>query len=1148
MLKGIKASLYAAASASTLALALTAPSGAIPYRDDIGDQGAQNFAAQWDGVIQIFMWNRTSGNISFNCTGSMINARTVLSAAHCFNANPNSVYGTAGPLTPIIAYGPDTFQALFNWIDTGNQFIDDRNGLSFALNVMTPAAGTFGGEPFPAADVALLTTLDPLITVPTYGMLFSPIPADVLNAGVHVNMIGYGSYGPGSGPTIGINGRRRAGENMLGFLGSQNNFLQGLTGNPNLVSSNPNQNQMMYWIDFDQPDRTGLCVRAPASGFNNSIVCSDYAGGGVAIDADTAILPGPSIDLFPGDALPNEAGTAGGDSGGPLMAMNIFNNPLILGVLSGGFIEGFFHTAGQQHGKLSYYNPLFAYAGWIAENNPYKYVTNTGGGDWFDETIWVQAMDPNYFIYQDGQIVNGIPDGPDLGTNPGNPWGTVFDTDLAALLAGSGSAGEVAEPNLATDFVANGVVANVDGSIRPVPSGGQAGVTSGSAATTAEGFELVSGGDAASQNAGPGSAGFVPRNFYGVQASAAPRFYDVTLAANGNVTLSGALVEIDRLTLAGAGAELTIAASANMWSLISTELLAGTLTVNGGLVTREVVNWGGLVRGTGGLNLFDPNYLFRNGQSVAGAFFNVGGIINPGLASQGGLLINGDFIQSSGGGFLVDWNETTNSLLFVDGNVSLNGGIMVNPTGGYVPAFGDRRTVLVHSGERVGQFSAGMDLPGVLFLSPIYSAGQVEVLIQAEAFTNFANFTNPAQEALGGRLDRLRGSPPPAGLAPLYQVIDLLPNGPLEAAFENLVPHESFQLRRSVASHAETFGSALRSRALTGPGGSAGSSAGQAMFGLLGSEMGAGMSGESLAAAARQADAGGSPEVRNLGNGFEAFVVGGLVDGSAPTTASSPDASTEGGFAMAGFDYGGQYGWRVGAALGFASSESDQVLPAGGQASSRLETAQITGYALYRGDALHTIVSLSLADHTLRGRRDAVLGGVSLPVSGTLDASSWDFTAQIGYTFEDNGLRITPLASVTASSIGYDSAQVTGSPAAFNLTANRDSYTTGRFGADIGYTLIAGGFTLEPTAYVGNANRLDRARETLVGDFAGAPTATRVVLGSGLAPEKEWFEIAVGARAHLRNGISLSLAYETREGDDRVRNMDVFMLGLRTQF
>ncbi|GGG96870.1 hypothetical protein GCM10007420_10680 [Glycocaulis albus] len=58
MIKGIKTSLYAAASASTLALAMTAPSAAIPYRDDVGDEGAQAFAAEWDGVIQIFMWNR----------------------------------------------------------------------------------------------------------------------------------------------------------------------------------------------------------------------------------------------------------------------------------------------------------------------------------------------------------------------------------------------------------------------------------------------------------------------------------------------------------------------------------------------------------------------------------------------------------------------------------------------------------------------------------------------------------------------------------------------------------------------------------------------------------------------------------------------------------------------------------------------------------------------------------------------------------------------------------------------------------------------------------------------------------------------------------------------------------------------------------
>jgi len=56
--KSVKSGLLAAASAATLGLAMTGAGQAIPFRDDVGDEGAQEFAAPWDGVIQIYMWDR----------------------------------------------------------------------------------------------------------------------------------------------------------------------------------------------------------------------------------------------------------------------------------------------------------------------------------------------------------------------------------------------------------------------------------------------------------------------------------------------------------------------------------------------------------------------------------------------------------------------------------------------------------------------------------------------------------------------------------------------------------------------------------------------------------------------------------------------------------------------------------------------------------------------------------------------------------------------------------------------------------------------------------------------------------------------------------------------------------------------------------
>ena len=84
--------------------------------------------------------------------------------------------------------------------------------------------------------------------------------------------------------------------------------------------------------------------------------------------------------------------------------------------------------------------------------------------------------------------------------------------------------------------------------------------------------------------------------------------------------------------------------------------------------------------------------------------------------------------------------------------------------------------------------------------------------------------------------------------------------------------------------------------------------------------------------------------------------------------------------------------------------------------------------------------------------------------------------------------------------------------------------------------------------YAGYANRLSGENETIAGDFASTPGTQGLILGSGLAAEDDWFEISAGAVARLRNGIDLSLAYETRTGGDRLRDVDVLMVGLRTRF
>jgi hypothetical protein len=1188
MIKTLKSGLYAAASAAVLAAALNTPAQAIPYRDDVGDQGAQEFAAPWDGVIQIFMWNRATGGVFFNCTGSMINPRTVISAAHCFNGRPNAAYGSDGPFTPIIAFGPDTFVPLFNWLGTGRQFLDERNGLTFALDVRTPGEGSFGGEPFPAADVALLTLVDPLYMLPTYGMLFSPIPDDVLSAGVHVNMIGYGTFNRGSS-TAGatINGRRRAGENMLGFMGNFNHFFQAIAQDPANSFDSPSDNQMLYWVDFDNPDPQGECERGAAFGFTNSIVCSDYTGGGAFLGGNTVILPGPSLDLFPGGALPNEVGTAGGDSGGPLMAMNIFNNPLILGVLSGGFVDGSLHAPGQSYGKLSYYNPLFAWHEFIAENNPYKYVTNTGGGDWFDASIWQQVMDPNYYIYENGQIVNGLPGTPQPGTDPTDPWGVVFDTDIQDLLAaaggaGAGAAGEAAQDDAAdglvavsdadvrggavssewaADFAADGLVADSNASVRSGGQGasgadgrvdGEPAPLDGPAADDA-GHHGIEGDlvpfDAAPANTGPGATGFVPANFYA--GGGAARFSDVTLAAPGRVTLGGEFVEIDRLTIAGAGAGLTIEEDASLWSMIRTEVFAGNLDVDGELITREIVLWGGSLSGSGFINLFDPTLLFGNGELFRGALFNVAGLVNPGVADQAGALsMIGDYVQTAGGAFLIDWTATSASRLDVAGSISLDGGFAVNPAAGYMPRFGDRRRVISFTGDRVGGFAGALtDLPGVLFFAPVYGAGWVDIQIQAASFAGFASYETPAQANLAQRLDQQRASQA-GGAGPLgglYDVIDLLPAGALVDGFENLVPHESWHLRRTATLHNEMFAGALRQRMIQAPGASATGGA-EAMFSLLGSEAGQSMDGASLAAIARQAG-GSQPVVQDAGEGRSVFFSAGLIDGSATTSLASADAGIDGAYAMAGADFTVADSVRLGGSIGFASSDAEQVLPGGGAASTRTETLQASAYATVRQGNYIGLATASWAEHDARTQRSAVVGGLTLPVTGDLGGRTLEASFTGAYEYVNGALRIIPSASLSLSETELSGERLGGSPLAA-LTLRDASFTrhVARAGADLGYSIVAGNATIEPRAYIGYATLLSSGGESVVGDFASTGGTGIILFDTGVTQDSDWLELSVGAAAILANGVELNAQYATRERSNLVLESNVFSVGLAFRF
>ncbi|WP_306015138.1 autotransporter domain-containing protein [Oceanicaulis sp. MMSF_3324] len=1144
-MKSIRTSLLAATSSVMLAMALAPSADAIPFRDDVGDEGAQEFAQGWDGVIQIYLWNRNTGGISFNCTGSMINPRTVISAAHCFDANPEEVYANGpGSLTPIIAYGPDTFVPLFNWINTDRQFIDDLNGLTFGVDLMMHPDSPVNGETtFPAADVAMIALANPLYHLPTYGMLFSPIPEDVFNEGVLVNQIGYGTFHPGSDTSAGnINGRRRAGENMLGLMASQSDFFQALAGE-GAGSPVPSNNQLLYWTDFDLPGRTGTCARAnlgPTA--EDSIVCDDNVpGDGVRLDGDTVILPGPSIDYFPGDALPNEVATGGGDSGGPLMAMNLFNNPLLLGVLSGGFVDGFFHSSGQSYGEVSYYNPLFTYHQWISENNPYKYVSAMAGdGLWSDGDHWIQGLDPNYFVYnEDGEIVNGLPDGDEGGLGQRRPIaGDVFDRPVTETDTGDDPA--AADGNL-INFSADDLVAIL-------PEGRlSAAEALGFNAPEASETQTVSG--LIQTLTGPGYTGFVPSNYYGRRNAPAfedsAQFFDVTLAAAGTTTFDLDFAEIDNLTLAGGDARLVINEDTNLTSLIGVNVIAGELEVNGGLLTRELMLWTGMLSGSGIVSLFDLNAFAGNGEILDGALFNVGGVVTAGAVGEtGALTIQGDYIQSAAGVLGVDWSADGADLLQVNGDVSLDGMIAVNPLGGYVPAYGDTRNILSFSGERVGEF-AGDNLPGVLYLSSTYGAGFVSVTVEAEDFGAVTEFQNPAQSGLAQYLDTARASSYD-DLEPLYRGLDLQSGAQLAASFEALAPHEAFQSRRASRAHLDTFGAQMRDIALSQDVSSE-SAMGAAGFTarLMDADMRPALNEASLAIQAE--DSASGPVMNDAGHGIRIFASGGQLDGEVQTTSTS-QGDLEGYFGIVGADIQARDWLRLGAALGYASSEVENLGSTIGSVTSEVDTLQVSAYAVAERGPVLGMARVSSASHDTESSRYLTLGGQSLGAKGSQDADTLEASLMGAYRVDplEGWLHLTPMVSMTWSETEYDAGQQSGSAAAVNLSESISNELVARAGLKLSTSLDWGSARIEPQAYLGFAGDLLDGSETVYGSFSNAPGLFSIA--PGVNGDDEWSEISVGVTAHLPNNLTVALSYEELQDREDLVSTQALSIGARLRF
>lgn len=1049
--------------------------------------------ANINGIGQIFV-NNGNGTVGL-CTGTLVNPRTILFAAHCVNSRSATAYGAGSGGVPTgIGFETNTRanaagqpDELINWFNGGStgpganqtnraQAFYNISQVFYDPRSLAPASCTAPTSCFLEADVATAVLDSPTRNIPTWALLFSPLPTPgsintATGTGYHVNISGYGAFGNGTtGAASGSNFRRRAAENMLGALVSidhRNQFLFGAAGAP----SRP---QQLYFLDFDDP-RRGQAGADP----------EDFNG-------------------FRDNALAREGLTGPGDSGGPLILDRTFSKQVVIGVLSGG--STFF--GGQQgggYGTQSFYQPLFLYWDWIVANNPYRYVTALGGSrNWEDGTAWVTELDPNYQVVSGGQLVNGLPanlggantgNGPEFGemcfqspsssANPAvNECQNVNGTVRNNVPNG---ATETNGPALADVTGGNGIALPIEtaqadpgysDTVRPAP-------------TIANGL--------------PGATSFTPNNVDGVRATGQiGRYYDVTLRNTGVVTLNSA-VTIDRFSIMGATSQLTIASGASLNSLIEIRQNTGTIVNNGTLATPgDYLITSGLLTGTGQVNApFTTSVL---------------GSIAPGtIGTIGTLTFNGGLVLSSGSGYLVDLGASGTSDRIVvagAGNLANLGGNLQLSFSAATLRGGSSYTILTSAGGITGTFNTPT-LSAILTPTLTYTANSVILNVTAGSYTNVAPASNASSYAYALLLDANRGRA--GGYDALYGPLDLQNAATILATLNGLAPASESTVQTLGIEAVDSNSSFIRNRLHqldpSNLGGTLARYGRPVQVAALGLSPVGGNAVASDLAAPTMLQEGALPD------SMSGFVSGGYLTG---------DGRGMTGVAAGRDDFDG---WYIGGGIeaqvddngliGFAFSYTDlDGTPSFAGQTVRSEAFQGTLYVKNVSASGLTVEGQVTAGVLNTNSRRAVnFLGTAYTLRAVDHALLVSSELTVGQDFGGDSIEATPRIGVRSTHIGFGSAQESGGPMALDLRRQSFDSVQGRAGLTLG----------------GKGSFRPFVTGTYVHEFNDQPGFVRANLVGGAGDgvlfalngqDRDWAEVSGGIT--FRTGsVDLSIAADT---------------------
>ncbi|MCR5870098.1 MULTISPECIES: autotransporter domain-containing protein [unclassified Sphingomonas] len=1029
------------------------------------------------------------------CTGTLINPRTVIFAAHCVNTRAATAYGAntggvgigVGFETNTRANAAGQTDELVRWLfgtgatqagrfqsNTAQHFYN-INQVFYDPRSRNAASCTSPTSCFLEADVATAVLDTPAAGVPTWALLFSPLPTPgsidpATGTGYHVNIAGYGSFGTGTtGAASSGNFRRRAAENMLGALVSintRNEFLFGTAGSP----SRP---QQLYFLDFDDPAR-GTATANPR----------DFNG-------------------FRDNALPREGLTGPGDSGGPLILDRHFSKQVVIGVLSGGstFFTG---QPGGSYGTQSFYQPLFLYWDWIVANNPYRYVTALAGNrNWEDGTAWVTEIDPNYQIISGGQLVNGVP------------------THTGAANSGNGPQfGELCfqSPSTSANPAVNECENIATGAPRNNVPNGPADASAPAIADVTGSYGLTMGLETAAADPGytdtvrpaptianglPGATNFVPNNVDGVRTTGQiGRYYDVTLRNTGVITLNSAVV-VDRFSIAGATSQLNIASGARLTSLMEIQQLTGTIQNNGQLTSvGDYLLLSGLLTGSG---------------TVTAPFTtSVMGSIAPGtIGTTGTLTFHGGLVLSSGSGYLVDLgaNGVSDRIVLGSGGIANIGGNLQISFSAATLRGGNSYTILSAPAGVTGTFNAPAAFSAILRPTLTYSSSAVTLNVVAGSYASVVPASNPVGFAWARILDANRGQA--ANYDALYGPLDLQNAATIISTLSGWAPAAETTARTLGIASTDSTSTFIRNR----------------LAGLDPANLGGSMAyyGSPVQVAAVGLSPMGANPVRAdmpppmvqegaLPETMSGFISGGYLKGD--------------GAAMTGMGGRDNYdGWYVGAGLevaiddtglvGFAFTYTDTDGTASfGAQTARGEAFQGTLYAKQRfgGATIDGQVTAGALGTTTQ--RTAAFLGTNYTLRAKDSAMVVGGEVGLGFDAGTDAIEIAPRVAARGTWIDFGSAQESGGPMALDI--NRADYNSLQGRA--GLTVAGKSDGLRPfvtATYVHEfKNRSPIVGATLIGGINGD------VAFALNGQDKDWGEVSGGIT--FRTGsVDLSLSADT---------------------